>query len=253
MPEIQEKEIFLCLESKVHPALRELSTHPVRYLWGHDGGQNYVSEQSNCPFSGERKVSVVSSKSWLCWLPIWNACELKVCGPGSLFPLLVPVMEQLLHLNIIIHRIHTSPFLRQGCSQSWLQPHYPVAVLSPSLCNSLLISGFHNQLPEASWIFLSSVWDLAHCPCSPGCTHLLRLNPLTDLGKRRFSWQLLPETHISKGQSLTLTAKIRSLGQIHHRLTSELGNAFPPARTITTPSQTGAWGEMENLGIVILS
>lgn len=105
---IQEKEIFLCLEAKAHPIPRELPMLPARYLWGQDCGQNYVSERGNHPFSGVRKawcrgefqvlVMLVANLECLGAKDLWSRM--------SLFPLLVPVMEQLAHLNIIIHRVH---------------------------------------------------------------------------------------------------------------------------------------------------
>lgn len=84
---------------------------PARYLWGRDCGQNYISEQGNHPFSGVRKV--------------WWGCEFQVLvmlvanlefsgakGLRSrmpLSPLLLPVMEQLAHLNIIMCGVHQNP------------------------------------------------------------------------------------------------------------------------------------------------
>lgn len=99
--------------------------------------------------------------------------------------------------HIIVLEIHKSPFLTQRCIQSWLPFACTAAVLLPT--KAFQSQCFTISFPKSSWIFLSSAWDLAHCRFSSDFAHLLCLNPLADLGKGGFPWQLLPRTRMSKG------------------------------------------------------
>lgn len=165
------------------------------------------------------------------WLPVWTDFEPGLCGPRCPFtPSLGPFMEVLAHLQIIFLGVHRSPFLAQGCIQSWLLLVNSASVLLPTI--AFQSQYFKICFPNPAGVFLSSGWDLAHCRVSPDFAHLLCLNLLADLGKRGFPWQLQPRTHISKARHLTFpleeqwlkvqAGKLNFLGQIHHLLTQEL-------------------------------
>lgn len=110
-----------------------------------------------------------------------------------------PFMELLAPLHIIFLGISRSPCLTQECVQSWLPFVSSAAVLLPTMA----ILMFYNWLPQGQLDFPCQWVGLGCCHFSPNFAHLLCLNPLADLGKTGFPWQLLPRTHISRARHLT--------------------------------------------------